>query len=183
MEVWFPPPLGVRLLARQVKCCITGEYGLSDVFIKVGNKYYKSQEVYDNDRKDKDLWNEIVRYICEDLLGYQTGQVFPSLIPRKLAEYKFYNREVILKTFQLKSSDILYQINQDGKFDNEQSKIFYMFAIVKNSINDVYKQWKRDNKQAINKDKEDYIGTNDIENLGTSKSGKDLSTWLEDDEL
>ena len=102
---------------------------------------------------------------------------------RKLNEFSFYNREVILQSFKEKEKDILYQINQDCKFDNEQSKIFYMFAIVKNNINDVNKKWKRKQLTEVKQQKSEIDIETNIEELGTSKKGKDISGWLEDDEI
>ena len=167
-------------MARKVKCQVTGEIGTNETFFKVDNKYYKSQEIYEKHRKEKELWNEIIRYICEDLLGYASGQVFPSLVVKKLNEYKFYEREVILKAFKDKEKNILYQINQSGKFDNDNGKIFYMFAIIKNSINDTYKEWKREEKEIQNYKKE----IRSIEILDTVKhENKDISSWLGEDEL
>ena len=170
-------------MARKVKCNVTGEYGTSDTFIKIDNKYYKDRETYENNRKEKDLWHELINYICINLLNYEKGQPFPSLVTRKLNEFSFYNREVILQSFKEKEKDILYQINQDCKFDNEQSKIFYMFAIVKNNINDVNKKWKRKQLTEVKQQKSEINIETNIEELGTSKKGKDISGWLEDDEI
>lgn len=169
-------------MGRRVRCAITKEYGNSDEFIKIGNKYYKSQEVYDIDHKQKSLWNGIIRFICEDLLGYQKGQVYPTLINRKLKELDFYDREVILKTFQLKKDDILYQLNQDGKFKDDNGRIFYMFAIINNCINDVNKEFKRSQIKP-RKDTLKVDDLNILENTIANHNIRDISTWLEEDEL
>ena len=144
-------------MARKCKCCITGESGTIDTFVKISNKYYKSQETYDEYQHNANLRKEIVRFICEDLLGYKKGMVFPSLLTRKLKEFDFYDNEVILKTFQLKAKDIGYWVNVDGKFKDDNGKISYMFAIIKSEINEVYKSWKREKQinQKQNKEVED----------------------------
>ena len=58
-------------MARKVKCNVTGEYGTTDTFIKIDNKYYKDIQTYECDRKEKDLWHELIDYICINLLNYQ----------------------------------------------------------------------------------------------------------------
>jgi hypothetical protein len=170
-------------MARTVKCAVTKEIGTSDTFIKIDGKYYKSQEVYDEDHKQKELWSEIIRYICEDLLKYQKGQVFPTLITKKLLELKYYDREVILETIKVKSNDILYQINQDGKFKDDTGKIFYIFAIIKNNINDIHKKWKYNQAQIRLSNNSNIEGN--INNIGKEnvQKGKDLTKWLEDDDI
>ena len=170
-------------MARKVKCQVTGEYGTADTFVKINNKYYKSMEIYENNRREKDLWNELIKYICDNFLGYEKGQPFPSLITRKLNELSFYKREVIMQTFKEKEKDILYQINQDNKLNNDQDKIFYMFAIIRNSINDVNKRFKRKQLTEVKQQKSEIDIETNIKELGTNKKGKDISSWLEDDEI
>lgn len=170
-------------MGRKVRCAVTKEYGDSEEFVKIDGKYYKSQAIYDVVHREKALWNEIIRLICEDLLGYSKGQVFPSLITRKLKEYEFYDREVILETFELKKKDILYQLNQDGKFDDDNGKIFYMFAIIKSSINDVLKQHKRKEKQENSTESLSIENISDITIQNNNTGGRDISRWLEEDDL
>lgn len=38
-------------MARRVMCSVTKELGDASEFIKIKNKYYKNQEVYDNYKK------------------------------------------------------------------------------------------------------------------------------------
>jgi hypothetical protein len=169
-------------LGRRVKCQVTQEYGDSDEFVKIDGKYYKSQEIYDNDRKQKDLWNKIIKLVCEDLLGYDQCKVFPSLVIVKLKELKFYDREVIYETFMSQKDDILYWINQDGKFKDDAGKISYMFAIIKGHINEVDRQLKRDKTKLENTNKPIQI-VSDMEIQQSMSVGKDISKWLEEDEL
>ena len=168
-------------MARKVKCFITKEEGTSDIFIKIDNKYYKSQEIYDESQKAKESFKKLIKYIGEELLGYETGQVYPSLVFKKLTEYKFYDNEVILKTFKLKEKDILYQINQDNKFKNDNGKVFYMFAIVKNAINDVHKEWLKEQKQITLNNKQDMKPIEILESV--KHDNKNIKNWLGDDDL
>jgi hypothetical protein len=167
---------------RKVKCAITGEDGTNETFIKIGNKYYKSQEIYDEFQRKKILRQQIIDFICYNLLDYQKGQKFPSLITNKLKDLEFYDNEVILKAFQDYENDIVYWMNHKN-FTSSAGKIGYMFAIVNNHINDIYDQWKRDKKQTIKEEKSEIQVNTDIviKDLGTNKKGKDISEWLEDD--
>ena len=168
-------------MARKVKCAITGEYCTNETFIKIGTKYYKSQEIYDEDRRRKDLHKKIVDTILNDFLDYQQGQIPSSLLFKKLKELEFYDNEVILKTIEQQSDTIRYWMN-NKEFKNENGKIAYMFAIIKGSINDVYKDWKREKDLERKLHREDYSIPINIDITVNKQDGKDLSKWLEDDE-
>lgn len=169
-------------IIRTVKCAITGEQGTSETFIKIGSKYYKSQEIYDITQQQKNLHKLIVDSICYELLDYQKGQKFPTLLTKKLKELGFYDNEVILKTVQDYKNDIAYWMNRKS-IDTDTGKIYYIFAIINDHINAVYNQWKHDKKQVVKEEKSEIdVGADVIiENLGTNKKGKDISEWLEDD--
>lgn len=168
-------------MARKVKCAITGEYGTNETFIKIGTKYYKSQEIYDKDRRRKDLHKKIVDTILNEFLGYQQGQIPSSLLFKKLKELEFYDNEVILKTIEQQSDTIKYWMN-NKEFKNDNGKIAYMFAIIKGSINDIYKEWKREKDLEQKLHKTDYNIPINIDIEINKQDGKDLSKWLEDDE-
>lgn len=168
-------------MARKVKCAITGEYGTNETFIKIGTRYYKSQEVYDEDRRCKDLHKKIVDTILNEFLDYQQGQIPSSLLFKKLKELEFYDNEVILKTLYQQSDTIKYWMN-NKEFKNENGKIAYMFAIIKGGINDVYKDWKREKDLERKLQGADYNIPIDMDVEVNKQEGKDLSKWLEDDE-
>lgn len=168
-------------MARKVKCAITGEYGTNETFIKIGTRYYKSQEVYDEDRRCKDLHKKIVDTILNEFLDYQQGQIPSSLLFKKLKELEFYDNEVILKTLYQQSDTIKYWMN-NKEFKNENGKVAYMFAIIKGCINDVYKDWKREKDLERKLQGADYNIPIDMDVEVNKQEGKDLSKWLEDDE-
>lgn len=163
------------------KCVVTGEIGTTDTFIKVGNKYYKNQEVYEADRKRKAEWKELIDYVCREFLGYEKDQPFSTLLPKKIQELSFYEYGVILETFKKCSSEIKYQF-EHKYFKNESNKISYMFAIVKNSLADVNDEINRKRKQEEFQ-KPIIMESNDLSNVGSTKQGKDISSFLNDDEL
>ena len=123
-------------MARSCKCAITGEVGTTDTFVKIGSKYYKSQEIYDADQRKKQTYKELIDYICREFLGYGNGQPFPPILPKKIKELSFYSNEVILETFKECTNDIHYWL-EHKQFSNEYSMISYMFTILIGNIADV----------------------------------------------
>ena len=168
-------------MARPCKCAITGEKGTTDTFVKINGKYYKSQEIYDANQMKKAKRKELIDFVCREFLGYGNGQPFPTSLPKKLNELSFYDDDVILETFKRCASDIEYQL-EHKQFSAEYCKIAYMFAIVKNAIADVDAELRRKEKQEqITKATEIECG--DLSNIGTKCRGKDISSFLNDDEF
>lgn len=168
-------------MSRKVKCYVTGEEGTNDTFVKIGTHYYKSQAVYDEYRHEIDTRKTIVTKIAMDFLGYQCGQKFPTYIQNKLNELKFYSNDVILATIDKYYDTIKYYMD-NKEFKNESGKIAYIFAILSNNINDVYKSY-RVAKKETKEHKTEMISSTTI-NLPTPKvKGKDISDWLEDDDI
>ena len=133
-------------MARQCKCQITGETGTTDTFYKADNgKYYKSKEVYDIWNKENENRKKVIEKFAIDFLDYEPGQVFPTVLTKKLKELEFYGYDVINRTIDKAYNSIQYSI-QHKEFKNDIGKISYIFAIIKNNINDVYKQVLREEK-------------------------------------
>ena len=168
-------------MSRKCKCAITGEIGTADTFVRINGRYYKSQQVYDADQKRKEQRRELIDYICREFLGYGNGQPFPTSLPIKLKELSFYDDSVILETFKQCSSDIDYQF-EHKQFASEYNKISYMFAIVKGRIAEINAELIRKQKQE-SFHKPISIECNDISSVGTRIQGKDISGFLDDDEL
>ena len=170
-------------MARKVRCAVTREYGTSDTFIKIGNKYYKSQQIYDEYEKEKVYRQKILDMISFDFLDYSPGQTFPTLIVKQLKQLDFYSKEVIYQTFLKCYDNIMYYLkNKD--FKDDCAKIRYIFAIIKNNINDVYKECLREEK-IIDKQEEqttnfDVVDEQSMMNIGSKIKAKDISDFLED---
>lgn len=170
-------------MGRRVKCQVTGEYGNSDDFVKVGSKYYKSQEVYDEFQRESELRRKIIHVISVDILGYESGQVFPTILVRRLKELNFYPNEVILETVQNLQDSLLWAM-QNKDFRSDVNRIEYIFAAIKNHINDVYKRYKV-RKNAANH--ETVIGNqlSDFANMTVEKPKKQKNrdiSWAFDNE-
>lgn len=168
-------------MGRKVKCHLTGEVGTSDQFVKIGSYYYKSRDIYDADQRRKQVYKELIDYICREFLGYGDGQPFPPILPKKIKELSFYSNEVILETFKECSNEIHYWL-EHKQFSGEYNMISYMFAIVKSKIADVDKKEKRFEK-LNNQTKKNVIESKDLSSIGTKERGKDISQFLDEDEL
>ena len=119
-----------------------------------------------------------------EFLGYEKGQVFPTLLCKKLKELDFYNFNIINKTVEKCRPSIEYALQKD--FKSELAKISYIFAIIKNNINDVYKDCLREEKvekkQQAQTTNLDLVDEQSMMNIGSKKKAKDISDFLEDNE-
>lgn len=168
-------------MARACKCRITGEVGTTDTFVKIGKYYYKNQEIYDAEQKRRETYKTLIDYICNEFLGYGDGQPFPTSLPKKLQELSFYDYDTILETFQKCHDDICYWL-EHKQFESEYGKLSYIFAIVNGKIADVNSERQHRAQQSENTKKTE-IECGDLSKLGTKRRGKDISNFLNDDEL
>ena len=167
-------------MARQCKCQVTGERGTTDTFYKAENgKYYKSKEVYEAWHKENEDRKKIIQKFAAEFLDYVPGQVFPTVLAKKLKELEFYGYDVINRTIDLTYDSIQYAI-QHKNFKNDVGKISYIFAIIKNNINDIYKQTVQEEKEKkIVYEIDDSV---DINNIQTNHKEKNIKKWLEEDD-
>lgn len=167
-------------MARQCKCQVTGEKGTTDTFYKADNgKYYKSKEVYDIWNKENEDRKNVIERFAVDFLDYKPGQVFPTVLTKKLKELEFYGYDVINRTIDKAYNSIQYAI-QHKDFKNDVGKISYIFAIIKNNINDVYKQVVQEEKKSETVCEID--NEVNIDNIQTNHKEKNIKKWLEDDD-
>lgn len=107
-------------MARKVKCSATGEYGNLDEFIRVGNKYFKSKEVYENYAKEKEALQKLYTKFAE-LLGYTDGMMIGST--------------VAFITKKIKNSDLSKEELYDSMIEKEEY-IKELFGEISNHYND-----------------------------------------------
>lgn len=160
--------------------------GLSDIFIKIEGKYYKSQQVYEIWHKECEDRKHTISVIACEFLDYNTSQVFPTILTKKLKELEFYGYDVILETIDKCRSSIEYSIKTKS-FKNDMNKISYIMAIIKNNINDVYKEHLRTEK-VMEKQQEqatnfEAVNEDTVMNIGSKQKAKDISDFLEGDGL
>lgn len=169
-------------MARQCKCQIAGEVGTTGTFYKADNgKYYKSKEVYDIWNKENENRKKVIEKFAIDFLDYKPGQVFPTVLTKKLKELEFYGYDVINKTIEKTYNSIQYAI-QHKEFINDVGKISYIFGIIKNNINDVYKQTVQQEREKKNETVCEIDNEVDIDNIQTKHKEKNIKKWLEDDD-
>lgn len=169
-------------MARQCKCQITGETGTTNTFYKADNgKYYKSKEVYDIWNKENENRKIVIERFAVDFLDYKPEQVFPTVLIKKLKELEFYGYDIINLTIDKVYNSIQYAI-QHKEFKSDVGKISYIFAIIKNNINDVYKQTIQQEREKKNESVCEIDNEVDIENIQTKHKEKNIKKWLEDDD-
>ena len=156
-------------MPRNVKCQITGEIGTVDTFVKIGGKYYKSQEVYDEMQRDKECKKRAIEIILHDFLHYEVGRPYPTLSNKKYSELcAFYSNEIILKTIE-KIHDNLEKCCAGKEFASEYNSLCYIFAAINSHIGDIYNAQKKKEKRAkyIKKEQESMQMETDILNDST----------------
>lgn len=167
-------------MGRKVKCRITGEIGNSDIFYKADNGlYYKSKELYEEYKQEAEYRRKIIDFFCIELLGYEKGCMFPTVLTKKLESLSAYSYKTIWATILYKEEDLRYWASVEDKFKNDYGKICYLFVIIVNSINEVQKKIKAQ-KRAYTPTVEAPPEIEDISNK--TNQNKDISQWLEEDE-
>ena len=167
-------------MGRKVKCQITKEIGSSDTFYKADNGlYYKSKELYEEYKTEAEYRRKIIDFFCIELLGYEKGCTFPTVLTKKLESLSAYSNKTIWATILYKEEDLRYWASVEGKFKNDFGKICYLFVIIVNSINEVQKMVKAKENQ-LTSAVEIPPEIEDISNK--TNQNKDISKWLEEDE-
>ena len=167
-------------MARRVKCQITKEIGNSDVFYKADNGlYYKSKELYEEYKQEAEYRRKIIDFFCIELLEYEKGCMFPTVLTKKLESLSAYSYKTIWATILYKEEDLRYWASVEDKFKNDYGKICYLFVIIVNHINEVQKKIKAQ-KRVYTPTVELPPEIEDISNK--TNQNKDISQWLEEDE-
>lgn len=141
-------------MGRKVKCKICRAEGNSNTFYKVTNdkgvnSYFCNKEEYDLREKEKKDRYELLKYIAEEILQYEDGQIVPPSMVKKIEKlHEFYTYEIIHESFRMNKDDIQYWIKVKG-FTSEFGMASYIMKIIEGSINDIYKQWKYKQQQSV----------------------------------
>lgn len=120
-----------RNKGRKVRCHITGEYGNSLDFIKIGQHYYKSQEIYDNHQKEMQYRKQIIDYITSQYLMLSPEEKFPTTLTAQLSKLSNYSYEQIWNIISYCDKAIMSALSKKH-FDNIYAKLAYIFAIINN---------------------------------------------------
>lgn len=163
---------------REVKCAVTGETGSSNDFIKVGSKWYKSQEVYDLWKKEDNHRQECLRIIGE-ALGYETGDKYPTTICREINSMKKYTFEVVEEAVRNKRDSIQYAIDHVS-FSSEYNMARYISQIIRGDLKAAQSRLIAREKIIRNTPKVHHDEANgvDINLKNVKQETKDISKWL-----
>jgi len=174
-------------MPRRVKCQATGEYGTSDFFIKIGGKYYKSQEIYDENERKKKERNKTFGYFKYNFLKLDKKQHLPTIVYKEVNNINSYGFDIINATIEENMDSIMYALSHKD-FNSEVGKVRYVMAIIKNNINDIYKKEQRLNKSSLESRCKVEQGAITEEEIAIEdkpilvKPKRDIRAWLEDDE-
>ena len=172
-------------MARKVRCQVTGEYGTNDTFYKVGRKYYKSKEIYDEWYLEKTAREKVIEIITRDFLGCEPKQSPPPVLFSEIKRLEFYPYKTILHTVKTKYDDIT-RVVSTKEFKDAAAKVRYIFAIIGNSIVDIYKAEKNiERAKARREQRESLIDAEDlnhVDNLKQNQSSRNISKFLRVDE-
>ena len=172
---------------KKVRCFLTKEYGTNETFYRPedgphSNHYFKNKEIYDEWRSKAEIRKKINDMIA-DFTGYYNGEVFPTVVPKKLKELEEkYDIFTVYDTIIDKKNDIQYAMDS-MEFNSEYGKCSYLMAIIVNNINDVSKRKKRKEKLKAKEEIEansDYFEFKFMPRPVTNKNDRDISQFLED---
>lgn len=118
-------------MARKVKCSATGEYGNLDEFIKVGNKYFKSKEVYEEYIKEKASFKKLYTKFAE-LLGYTDGIMVGStggFVTKKIKDSTL-SKEELYDSLIEKEEYIKELFGEIDEHYNDSKRVISIFKII-----------------------------------------------------
>lgn len=177
-------------MARKCKCFLCKKEGSTDTFYKVTddkgkNKYFCSQDEYENDVKQKQKRKQLLEYVAVEVLEYEEGQIVPPVIVKRIGELnKFYDFDVIMETFKQNKETIQYWI-KNKNFTNEYGMSSYLMKIIEGNINDVYNKYKHKLKQE-HKQKNNDINLeiiNDIQPVVKKNNDVGILAFLDEEDL
>ena len=126
---------------RRVICHATGIYGNSlDYFKAPDGFYYQTKELYEQKKQESDYYRQVVTRMAS-YMGYEPGDVFPTVITRGLMQFKHYGYAAVLATMEECQSKIEYAL-ASRSFGSDYQKASYLMAILTNNINDVARRLK-----------------------------------------
>ena len=169
-------------MARKCRCKLCGKWLTTDIAYKdEKGKYYCSQEEYEEIQRDKQRKEECFKYL-ESLMGVPISKIARKRI-NELHEY--YSYEVIYRAIKFVEDRIRYAV-ENKNFNNEQSEVNYLMAIISNNINEVYKEYTKEQKELMKlfeepKNEIDLDIINDLDDKPVAKPRtSDISDFLDD---
>lgn len=160
---------------RRVICHATGIYGNSlDYYKAPDGFYYQSQAVYEHKKQETDLYRQVVSRMAA-YMGYQPGDVFPTVITKGLMQFKHYGYAAVLATMEQCHSQIEFAL-ASRSFGSDYQKAAYLMAILTNNINDVARQLK--SQQAFESRQAAPSPASPPQDFTSTAPAKDISSFL-----
>jgi hypothetical protein len=163
---------------RQVKCRDTGILvSASEAWKAPNGKYYSSQGAFERLENEKMYRQKCLEEIG-NIMGYGNGQLFPTIVAKKLKEYESYGYDVVYQTIIGKKQAIINSISNKD-FTSEYNKTSYIMAIITNSINDFYK--RKQSKEKLKHIDKTVATTEEVESSTSPVSAEnihDISRFL-----
>lgn len=118
-------------MARRVRCSVTKELGVPSEFIKVGNKYYKNQDVYNHYKKEKESFNKLYTKIAE-LLGYSNRIIVGStggFVAKKIKDSSL-SKEELYESLLEKEEYIKELFGEITEHHSDNGRVLGIFKII-----------------------------------------------------
>lgn len=105
-------------------------------------KRLEKEIMLEEKRKRTEEYNDLMDYVMNDLLEYEKGMVFPTILVKRIQELaKFYSYILIKQAFY-KNSDTIKWVMKTKTDWKEYNKMAYIMKVVEGNINDIYKDDK-----------------------------------------
>ena len=118
-------------MARRVRCSVTKELGYPSEFIKIGEKYYKNQDVYNNYKKEKESFNKLYTKIGK-LLGYSNGIMVGStggFVAKKIKDSSL-SKEELYESLLEKEEYIKELFGEITNHHSDNGRVLGIFKII-----------------------------------------------------
>lgn len=170
-------------MARKVKCALTGEQGTDETFVKINGRWYKSLEIYNEDRLNKESYSKAKDLVFFELLGHESGDKYPNFLTKMLREFGSYGNVVILRTLE-ENKDFMLNYISSHEFNTDVGKLQFISAILSNNLNDVRRKVRKEKEELkkLEKSSEEFDIT--LEGMNTSieqtpkQKVKDVTSFL-----
>lgn len=170
-------------MARKVKCHVTGESGTNEIFVKIDGHWYKSRDIYEQDKLNKETFNKVKNLIFFELLGMKSGDKYPSFLTKMLREYVNYSNVVLLRILE-NNKDYIRRYIETHDFNSDYNKLRFISAIISNHVNQEQKRYDREQTE---KKKLKEVSESEVMNIATMNDSltsppkqevHDISHWL-----
>lgn len=139
-------------------------------------RYWSSKKAWER-KQSQLLYRSKCIDLFRELLAYMPSVPLPTYVYKLLGTLEGYGYDVVYQTFVDKSKDIQWALD-NKQFNNEYGKVKYVFSIVQNSINYVYKRMQKEKTRVAMIPE---VTEENIELKQRQQETKDISRFLLED--